>query len=164
MIVSMQSTTCRAAPKASADKGRRVIAARGIWIPLVVPAAIALASAVLSSGPAEAGGEQAPALPAAMMGTWGWEAQSCANASDDGRMIVKARSVAFFAAFYRLQKLAVQRNGAIRAAATTTEEGEAGASRNVIELKLVTPSLLSVRTAAAGTHAYIRCAVNPPAR
>jgi hypothetical protein len=92
-----------------------------------------------------------------MLGVWGWEAQSCAKLNDDGRVTVKARAVDFFASSYQLKDAAILPNGALRAAAVTTEEGEPGVSQGHIELRLVGPSRLSIRTDAAGVHVYMRC-------
>ncbi len=80
------------------------------------------------------------------------------------RQLGRSRSVDFFASSYRLQSLVVQPDGGYRAAAVTNEEGETGASRDVIALKLLAPTLLKVWTEAAGAHTYVRCASDAPAR
>jgi hypothetical protein len=96
-------------------------------------------------------------LPASMIGAWGWDARSCGNANDDGRVVVEARSVAFAASFYALKNIAVRPDGAVRATGAANEEGEEGASKGVIELKLLSPSHSSLRTGAGGLHTYLRC-------
>ena len=118
----------------------------------------------LAASHGEAAGKQATTLPPPMTGAWGWSAESCVKAGDDGRIIVADQSVAFSAALYRLQAVAVQQDGAVRGVAWTNEEGEVGASRSVIILKLLAPDRLSVRTEAAGAHVYIRCAGKRAAR
>jgi hypothetical protein len=131
---------------------------------LVLLGAIALILVELPAASTRAGGDRASTLPASMTGTWGWSAQSCANAADDGRVVIKARSVAFFASSYRLQSLVVKPDGAYHAAAATNEEGEPSASRGVIALKLLGPALLKIWTDTAGAHTYVRCASDAPAR
>jgi hypothetical protein len=119
--------------------------------------ALLLAGAALID-PASAEAKPARTLPGAMTGLWGWSAQSCAIAGDDGRVIVSTHSVAFFASAYRLQNVVAQADGALRAVATIAEEGEAGVSKGSIALKLASPDRLSIATDAAGAHVYIRCA------
>ena len=60
-------------------------------------AAVFVAFAV-AAGRGEAAERQPARLPAAMTGAWGWSAESCAKADDDGRMVVADRSVGFAAA------------------------------------------------------------------
>jgi hypothetical protein len=97
-------------------------------------------------------------LPPSMIGEWGWAAPSCADRDDDGRVRVKRNSVEFFASSYRLERIVARPGGALRASASTSEEGEAGASRGTIELRLVSPTRLSIWTDSAGRHVYLRCA------
>lgn len=92
-----------------------------------------------------------------MTGMWGWTAQSCGIAGDDGHVVIKARSVEFFAALYSLENIVVRADGAFHATAIVNEEGEPGASRGHVDLKLVADGRLSIRTDAAGSHTYVRC-------
>jgi hypothetical protein len=98
------------------------------------------------------------ALPAAFIGQWAWDAASCAKLDDDGHVAIKPRSVDFYASGYTLQVIEAWPNGVFRATAVTTEEGEPGRSRDKIDLKLVAPDRLSIKTGASGDHAYVRCA------
>jgi hypothetical protein len=102
----------------------------------------------------------AAGLPADMKGTWGWEAQSCANPGDDGRVVVATWSVSFFAADYRLTAVNSRADGEVRGVAVTNEEGERSRSRKTIALRLIGPDRLSVRTQDADVHIYVRCASN----
>jgi hypothetical protein len=119
--------------------------------------ALAIVTLFPALSPVAAATSEQPTTPAAMLGVWGWSAQSCANVNDDGRATIKAHAVAFFAASYQLKDIVILPSGALRAAAITSEEGEPGAARAHIELRLTAPSLLSIRTDAAGIHVYLRC-------
>jgi hypothetical protein len=101
-------------------------------------------------------------LPASFIGQWAWDAESCAKPDDDGHVAIKPRSVDFYASGYSLQVIVAQPNGVFRATAVTTEEGEPGRSRNKIDLKLVAPDRLSIKTGASGDHDYVRCASARP--
>jgi len=103
-------------------------------------------------------GAAAQTLPPAMLGTWGWEAASCARADDDGRLTVKARSLDFYASSFKLQTVAVQPDGSVGANATYSEEGEEKSSRAEVRLKLVASGSLLVQTGTLDDgHVYVRC-------
>jgi hypothetical protein len=127
---------------------------------LISSRALVLAATALLAHPATsvAGGGGVARLPPSMIGEWGWAELSCANPDDDGRVRVKPNSVEFFASSYRLERIVARQGGAVRASASTSEEGEAGASRGTIELRLVSPTRLSIWTGSAGGHVYLRCA------
>ena len=121
---------------------------------LFILAAIAL---LAHSATSLADRRQVARLSPAMIGEWGWAEPSCANVSDDGRVQVKANSVEFFASSYRLEKILTRPGGGLRAGAIASEEGEPGASHGTIELRLVSPTRLSIWTDSAGAHVYLRC-------
>jgi hypothetical protein len=120
---------------------------------------LSIAGALLLFGAAasKSADRVAQAVPRPMIGTWGWEAASCARVGDDGQAIVKARSVEFYVSLYELQEIVLQPDGTVQAEAVYREEGEEGTSRAVIRLKLITPDRLMVQTDANGGQVYVRC-------
>ncbi len=107
---------------------------------------------------ARAGNEKTlPQLPDAMLGVWGWSAQSCATKGDDGRVTVSPRSVAFFASRYNFTEIFPQPDGSIIARAGTHEEGEAKLGRGAVRLKLAGQNRLT-HAPATLTHDSSRCA------
>jgi hypothetical protein len=98
-----------------------------------------------------------PALPKEMLGTWGFDPESCDEKNSDTLMTVQARSVDFYASGYTLKKIWRQADGAIKATATTSEEGEPGRKRGTIALKLASPDKISVKTGRDAPHVYSRC-------
>ena len=72
-------------------------------------------------------------------------------------MTASAKQVEFFASSYELRKIWRQANGAVKASATTSEEGEARKRRGTIELKLISPDKLSVTTRGDEPMIYLRC-------
>jgi hypothetical protein len=126
---------------------------------LVLALSFSLSVTFNSANPAApaAGGSPRQVLPASMTGTWGWSARSCRTAGDDGRVTVRARSIAFFAAAYTLETIVARADGTIRAQAIVQEEGESGVTRSEIALKLVRRDRLAITTEAAGNHTYVRC-------
>lgn len=127
-----------------------------------VPVMSLLGSVLLSGMVPAIAQTRVKALPASFFGQWGWDAESCAKRDDDGQVTVKARSVDFYASGYSLRVIVAQPNGVFRATAVTSEEGEAGRSRGKIDLKLVAPDRLSIKTDASGDHVYVRCAATRP--
>ena len=98
-----------------------------------------------------------PSLPKEMMGIWGFEdAESCAKGSDT-QMTARARQVEFFASAYQLKKIWRQADGAVKATATTSEEGEERRRRGTIQLKLMSRDKLSVKTGRDEPMIYLRC-------
>jgi len=102
-------------------------------------------------------GAAAQTLPSPMLGTWGWEAASCARPGDDGRLTVKARSLEFYASLFELQTVAAQPDGSVLANATYREEGEEKSSRAQLRLKLVEPGLMVQTGTLDDGHIYVRC-------
>ena len=99
-----------------------------------------------------------PALPKDMLGVWGFEdMESCDNKDSDTRMTASPRTVEFYASSYELKKIWRRANGAVKATATTSEEGEERKRRGTIELKLVSPDKLSVTTRGDEPMIYLRC-------
>jgi len=96
-------------------------------------------------------------LPSSMHGRWGWSEQSCRTASDDGLVLVDARSVVFAASRYDLTRIAAPRSdGFLRAEAIAHEEGYEQSEPAWIELKLASENDLSIRTETL-QHSYVRC-------
>jgi hypothetical protein len=98
-----------------------------------------------------------PALPKEMLGVWGFDAESCDEENSDTRMEVSSKEVEFYASSYDLKKIWRRANGSVKATATTSEEGEERKRRGAIELKLVSPGKLSVKTDSDLSHVYSRC-------
>jgi hypothetical protein len=97
-----------------------------------------------------------PAVPKEMHGIWGFEdAESCKG--NEFRMTASARRVEFFASAYDLRKISRRANGAVKATATTSEEGEAGKRPGTIELKLISSDKISVTTGGDEPMIYVRC-------
>jgi hypothetical protein len=120
----------------------RIVVAIGLCVCLSAPA---MAQSVIA------------AVPKEMHGTWGFDPESCDEENSDTLMTVQARSVDFYASGYALRKIWRQADGAIKATATTSEEGEARKRRGAIALKLVKPDRLSVKTGRDAPHVYSRC-------
>ncbi len=108
--------------------------------------------------------QNAPAaLPATMHGTWGYEARSCTEETDDGRVRVEARAVEFFAAscsFRRFQRAA---DGTLAASGRCRGEGETGVDQGSIRFRQVSPDRLSIALQGS-THIYMRCERALPVR
>lgn len=99
-----------------------------------------------------------PALPKDMLGVWGFEdMESCDNKDSDTRMTASSRTVEFYASSYELKKIWRRANGAVKATAATSEEGEERKRRGTIALKLVSPDKLSVTTRGDEPMIYLRC-------
>lgn len=127
------------------------------------PMRILLAAATLLSLGAPALAQSAiPVLPKEMLGTWGFEDMESCNTGSDTQMAASARSVEFYASSYALKKIWRQANGAVKATATTSEEGEARKRHGAIALKLVSPDKLSVTTGRDEPMTYVRC--KPPGK
>ena len=119
-----------------------------------IPAGAAQAT---DAAPANAASRALEALPAAMIGAWGWSGKHC-GPDDDLRVTVSARSVEFFAASFDLQRIAEQSDGTIRATAIVHEEGYTETTEGDIQLKLVATDYLSIKTEGSGLdHVYDRC-------
>ena len=94
-----------------------------------------------------------------MIGLWGYDAKSCDEENSDLRMTASAKEVEFYASSYALKKIWRHANGTVKATATTSEEGEERKRRGSIELKLVSPDKLSVKTDSGLSHIYVRCKI-----
>jgi hypothetical protein len=115
------------------------------------------AAIVLSLGAPVLAQSAIPALPKEMLGLWGYDAESCDEENSDLRMTASAKEVEFYASSYDLKKIWRLAIGAVKATATTSEEGEERKRRGTIELKLVRPDRLSVKTDSGLAHVYVRC-------
>ncbi len=100
------------------------------------------------------------AVPGAMIGTWGWDGESCRR-EDDGRVTVSATSVAFFAASYDVQSIVDEGDGTIRVTGIVHEEGEPETARGTVRLKLVADGRLWVLTDTGLDHVYSFCPQRP---
>jgi hypothetical protein len=102
-------------------------------------------------------------LPATMHGTWGYEAKSCTDETDDGRVRVEARDVEFFAASCSFRRLQLAPDGTLTASGRCRGEGETGVDQGSIRFRQVAPDRLSI-TLQGSTHIYMRCARALPVR
>jgi hypothetical protein len=103
------------------------------------------------------------ALPATMHGTWGYEAKSCTDETDDGRVRVGAREVEFFAASCSFRRFRAAADGTLAASGRCRGEGETGVDQSSIRFRQVAPDRLSI-TLQGSTHVYMRCAMALPVR
>lgn len=99
------------------------------------------------------------ALPPAMIGTWGFVKDACANGNDDGRMVIAARSVTFSVSYLELSDLDQAAPGVVTAHAKAHEEGETETSEFPVVLTLTPAGSLDVRVGTDTTHAYVRCSL-----
>lgn len=104
-----------------------------------------------------------PALPPTMVGTWGYEAASCANRTDDGRVRVAPRSVEFFASICRFDRFRQRRSGAVVAMGRCRGEGETTVERGTFRFRLVDAERLEIASRGTG-HTYQRCVPPMPVR
>lgn len=128
-------------------------------LPSLVSAAILAINA--SAAPAR---EAIRAFPPAMIGTWGYEARSCTEESDDGRVEVKARSVTFFASSCSLSRFRSHRNGAVSGHGRCRGEGETTTARGSVRLRLEGPTSLVVALNGGDDTRYQRCERPLPVR
>ena len=98
-----------------------------------------------------------PALPKEMIGIWGFEADACEDDDSSGRLTVEAKRVASFASLFKLNEIKQQPDGTIRAAATRFDEGEQRRPRANLELNLLSPDKLSVKSDRNEPITYSRC-------
>ncbi len=103
------------------------------------------------------------ALPATMHGTWGYEAKSCTDETDDGRVRVGAREVEFFAASCSFRRFQQATDGTLAASGRCRGEGGTGVDQGSIRFRQVAPDRLSI-TLQGSTHVYMRCARALPVR
>jgi hypothetical protein len=123
----------------------------------------ALLAAVLLA-PATALAQTAPrALPEAMRGTWGYEAKSCTEETDDGRVRVEAREVEFFAASCTFTRFRRAPDGTITASGRCRGEGETSVDQGSVRFRPVAADRLSI-TVQGSPHVYQRCARALPVR
>jgi hypothetical protein len=120
------------------------------------------AALLLLSLPALA--QNAPAaLPATMHGTWGYEAKSCTDETDDGRVRVAAREVEFFAASCSFRRVRRAADGTLTTSGRCRGEGGTGVDQGSIRFRQVSPDRLSI-TLQGSTHVYLRCERALPVR
>ncbi len=114
----------------------------------------AIVAAIFAAGIASA--TTVPALPASMIGTWGWDADACAMPNDDGRLIMRERALEFTASSWQLETIDVN-EGVFHATATVHEEGDVDISTHTIDLRLALPGRLTVSKGTESPHIYVRC-------
>lgn len=123
-----------------------------LWIALLTANTLSAAPAVKPAPLAE--------LPAALIGAWGVNDASCANANDDGRVTIGPTSVTFYASQWSLKTILSAADKTIQASALVQEEGleddEQDKSEHAIRLTLVTPTTLSIGYDGSD-QAYQRC-------
>ncbi len=117
---------------------------------------LALAPLLLAAGLAAASAaETIRALPPAMVGTWGYEARSCTEETDDGRVEVKPREVTFFAAFCRFSRIRVER-GVVVGSGRCRGEGETQVDQGDVSFRQISPTRLEINVQNS-PHIYQRC-------
>lgn len=103
-------------------------------------------------------------LPKEMVGIWGFDAQACKDEDSDGRVVVEPRQVSSFAALFKLQAITKLPDGTLRASTQRFDEGEARRPRDALELKLVSPDTLSIKSGREPAASYRRCKTSAKAR
>lgn len=129
--------------------------------PAVALLALAAAMPVASSGATAQGGPRS--LPDAMLGTWGYEARSCSEETDDGRVRVEPRSIEFFTSSCRFSGYQRDRAGTVTASGRCRGEGETEVTRESVRFRQVSPEQLQI-TWQGSQHIYLRCSQNLPVR
>ena len=128
-------------------------------LPSLVSAAILATSA--AAAPAW---EEARAFPPSMIGTWGYEARSCIEESDDGRVEVTARSVTFFASSCSIGRFRSDRDGTVTGHGRCRGEGETTTERGSVRLRLEGPTSLVVALNGGDNTRYQHCERPLPVR
>jgi hypothetical protein len=98
-----------------------------------------------------------PAIPVEMLGVWGFKTEDCEDENGDGRLIVEKRRIASFASVFKLNEIRKLPHGGVQASATRFDEGERRRPRASLELMLITPDYLSVKSDRDEGIAYARC-------
>lgn len=96
-------------------------------------------------------------LPKDMIGVWGFDAEACRDEDSDGRVTVEPRQVSSFAALFKLQTMTQAPDGTVRASTRRFDEGEARRPRDTLDLKLVAPDTLSIKSGREQAVSYRRC-------
>jgi hypothetical protein len=96
-------------------------------------------------------------LPRDMIGVWGFAAEDCKDEDSDGRVVVQPREVSSFAALFKLRTISRLADGTLRAATRRYDEGEARTPRDTLDLKLLAPDRLSIKSRDSGAVTYQRC-------
>lgn len=114
--------------------------------------------AVLIASPAFAT-RDLTSIPSDMRGTWDLSYQSCRLATDDSRVTVENYKVTLGVSLYEpdhIMPLGSDPADGIRIDAEVHEEGEQDATRGSIELKLLDPTRLSIKTDLL-SDTYVNC-------
>ena len=100
---------------------------------------------------------RADRLPPDVKGLWAYEASDCAHPGSDGLLTIEDRSIQFFASAYEVTRVLRRGDGALRASGLRSDEGEAGRTRDAVDLKLIAPDRLHVIGNDPAGHVYHRC-------
>lgn len=103
-------------------------------------------------------------LPATLQGTWGYEAVSCTEENDDGRLNVEPRAVTFFASSCTFSRVQRGRDGTWTGHGRCSEEGEEGQTSGRVQLRLVSDGRLWIARDGGPATLYQRCARAMPVR
>ncbi|NWG25135.1 MAG: hypothetical protein HXY30_12110 [Pseudorhodoplanes sp.] len=122
---------------------------------------VSLLAAMLLLAPAAQARTALGELPSQMLGVWGFSAEDCTDEDSDGRVVVQARAVSFFAATFKLRSISRLADGRLRAATRRFDEGEPRIPRDTLELKLLSSDRLSIRSGREGAVTYERCRGGP---
>lgn len=96
-------------------------------------------------------------LPREMIGVWGFDAAACKDDDSDGRVTVEPHQVSSFAAMFKLQTITKAADGKLRASTRRFDEGEARRPRDTLDLKLLAPDTLSIKSGREEAVSYRRC-------
>lgn len=116
-----------------------------------------LLAAMLLLAPAAQAQTALKELPRDVIGVWGFAAEDCKDEDSDGRVVVEAREVSSFAALFKLRTISRLADGTLRAATRRYDEGEARTPRDTLDLKLLAPDRLSIKSGRDGAVTYQRC-------
>ena len=92
-----------------------------------------------------------------MIGIWGFEADACDDEDSDRRLTIEARRVHSFASLFKLSEIKRQLDGSANATAARFDEGEQRRPRANLEMKLMSPDKLTIKSDRDETITYLRC-------
>jgi hypothetical protein len=113
---------------------------------------------LLTASPAFAG-RDLNSIPAGMRGSWSASLQACRLEKDDGRVTVDMRKVTMGVSVYQADHiipLGSSDSDNVRVDALVHEEGSQETMRGSVELKLLDPSRLSIKTDLI-SDTYVNC-------
>lgn len=122
-----------------------------------MPFAVAMLILILYSASAQAQQAALKELPKDMTGVWAFAPADCKDEDSDGRVVVEKRQVSSFAAMFKLQAFSKLPDGTLRASTRRFDEGEARRPRDRLDLKLLGPDMLIIKSGREQAVTYQRC-------